>query len=240
MEVLERARTRVVGRFIVRQRVALLHRRTRLHHSGHPDSRGRGGQRARGSDRRGRDHPVADASRRAGGAGLSKLLGEHMALGMEIAIAIRNYDIPHEWPDDAPRGGNIAPTVLPEAATGRLDLRALPLVTIDGEDARDFDDAVYCEHNGKGFRLIVAIADVAQYVKKVELTSTARAMARGNLGVFPFCSNSDAALGAVERIVFRSNSARRPLCMVCEMHISPQGKSGIIIFTKAFSVRRRV
>src|ERR1039458_5445963 len=74
--------------------------------------------------------------------------------------------------------------VRPNDAKGREDLRALPLVTIDGETARDFDDAVYCKREGKGFRLWVAIADVSHYVRPGDALDTA-SRERGNSVYFP-------------------------------------------------------
>jgi ribonuclease R len=89
--------------------------------------------------------------------------------GMEIEIAVRKFSVPHEFPADALALANDLPdTVQPRDLRNRVDLRDVPLVTIDGEDARDFDDAVYCEPmvgRKKGWRLIVAIADVSHYVK---------------------------------------------------------------------------
>lgn len=75
-----------------------------------------------------------------------EVLGENMAPGMETQIAIRTHQIPHEWPAEVEQQvAGLTEEVPEEAKQGRVDLRALPLVTIDGEDARDFDDAVYCE-----------------------------------------------------------------------------------------------
>ncbi len=90
--------------------------------------------------------------------------------GMEIEIAVRKYGVPHEFSDDALKlAAKLPSEVKPADLADRVDLRDVPLVTIDGEDARDFDDAVYCEPvkigRSKGYRLIVAIADVSHYVK---------------------------------------------------------------------------
>ncbi|MGR5488862.1 RNB domain-containing ribonuclease, partial [Vibrio alfacsensis] len=89
--------------------------------------------------------------------------GENMAPGMETQIAIRTHQIPHEWPAEVEKQVQQFGEFVPEEAKkGRVDLRELPLVTIDGEDARDFDDAVYCERKKSGgWRLWVAIADVS-------------------------------------------------------------------------------
>jgi ribonuclease R len=95
--------------------------------------------------------------------------------GMEIEIAVRKFDVPHEFsPLALAQAAKLPPQVRPADVRGRVDLRDVPLVTIDGDDARDFDDAVYCEplessgRRAGGWRLIVAIADVAHYVKHEE------------------------------------------------------------------------
>src|SRR5690606_38012277 len=83
------------------------------------------------------------------------VLGEHMAPGMEIEVAIRSYNIPYVWPEAAVADAQaFAPEPDEDDKAHRVDIRDLPLVTIDGEDARDFDDAVYCEaKKGGGWRL---------------------------------------------------------------------------------------
>ena len=101
---------------------------------------------------------------------VAEVLGNIDDPGMEIEIAVRKYGVPHEFSDAAQKlAAKLPSEVLPADLDGRVDLRDVPLVTIDGEDARDFDDAVYCEPvkigRSKGYRLIVAIADVSHYVK---------------------------------------------------------------------------
>ena len=110
-----------------------------------------------------------------------EVLGEHLAPGMEIEAAIRAHGLPHQWPEDVEREAAALPkTVRAEDCKGRADLRPLPLVTIDGEDARDFDDAVYAEPaSGGGWKLWVAIADVAAYVKPGSALDR-EGLARGN------------------------------------------------------------
>ena len=93
--------------------------------------------------------------------------------GMEIEIAVRKFDVPHQFDELTLKAAKSLPASVRAAdLKGRVDLRDVPLVTIDGEDARDFDDAVYCEPvaDGRrtGHRLIVAIADVSHYVKPGE------------------------------------------------------------------------
>ncbi len=99
-----------------------------------------------------------------------EILGDIDDPGMEIEIAVRKYGVPHEFSEAARKlAAKLPSEVLPADLHERVDLRDVPLVTIDGEDARDFDDAVYCEPvkigRASGFRLIVAIADVSHYVK---------------------------------------------------------------------------
>lgn len=95
-----------------------------------------------------------------------QVLGDHLAPGMEIDIAIHNYGIPSEWPTTVMSEAEAIPEEVSDSdKKHRVDLRHLPFVTIDGEDARDFDDAVFCEPRSRGgWRLYVAIADVSHYV----------------------------------------------------------------------------
>ena len=154
---------------------------------------------------------------------VEEILGDHLDPGLEIDVAIRAHDIPNEWPD----------TVLSEAGAlrdepsesdkkNRVDLRGLGLVTIDGEDARDFDDAVYCESEGAGFRLWVAIADVSHYVP-IGSALDEEAFNRGNSVYFPervvpmFPEALSNGLCSLKPAVDR-------LAMVCEMLIDANGK----------------
>ena len=222
VEVLERARTRVVGRFAARQRVGFVAPEDRRITQDILIPAGEEGGAREGQI------VVAEITqpptRRAPPAGrVVEVLGEHLAPGMEIEIAIRNHDIPHAWPADVRREAEaFAPVMPPEAAQGRLDLRDLPLVTIDGEDARDFDDAVYAERDGRGFRLIVAIADVAHYVQPGSALD-AEAAKRGNSVYFP-----QHVIPMLPEALSNGLCSLNPrvdrLCMVCEMHIGPQGE----------------
>jgi ribonuclease R len=112
---------------------------------------------------------------------IAEVLGDHMAPGMEIDVAIRAHSLPHQWPEDVQAQAATLPTEVDDSdKLHRVDLRHLPFVTIDGEDARDFDDAVYCEaKKAGGWKLYVAIADVSHYVdigsaldKEAEVRST--------------------------------------------------------------------
>jgi len=94
------------------------------------------------------------------------VLGDKLTASLAVEAAIHGHEIPHEFPPEVLSQAAAVPVEVEAAdAASRVDLRALPLVTIDGEDAKDFDDAVYCEPNRNGFRLVVAIADVSHYVR---------------------------------------------------------------------------
>jgi ribonuclease R len=107
----------------------------------------------------------ADARRPPIGKVLA-VLGDALTPSLVVEAAIHGHELPHEFPPEVLAEASAVPLEVDAAtAAGRVDLRALPLVTIDGEDAKDFDDAVYCEPNRTGFRLVVAIADVSSYVR---------------------------------------------------------------------------
>jgi len=94
------------------------------------------------------------------------VLGDSLTPSLVVEAAIHGHNLPHEFPQEVLDEATAVPLVVEPAMVGdRVDLRSTPLVTIDGEDAKDFDDAVYCEPTRDGFRLIVAIADVSHYVR---------------------------------------------------------------------------
>jgi ribonuclease R len=157
---------------------------------------------------------------------IKEVLGEVDDPGMEIEIAVRKYGVPHEFSDACLAMARSLPDkVRPQDKKDRVDLTDVPLVTIDGEDARDFDDAVYCEPakvgKGKGWRLLVAIADVSNYVETgsaIDVDAYDRATSvyfpRRVIPMLPEkLSNGLCSLNPdVER-----------LCMVCDMLISASG-----------------
>lgn len=154
---------------------------------------------------------------------ITEILGDNMAKGMEVEIALRNHDIPHKFPSAVEKYVKKFTEEVPEEAKkGRVDLRNLPLVTIDGEDARDFDDAVYCEKHGKGWKLWVAIADVSYYVR-LRSALDVEAHNRGNSVYFP-----NRVVPMLPEILSNGLCSLNPqvdrLCMVCEMQISAKGK----------------
>ncbi len=152
-----------------------------------------------------------------------EILGQHMAPGMEIEVAIRNYELPHEWPEEVQEEiSHLGPEVPEEAKQGRTDIRQLPLVTIDGEDARDFDDAVYCQKTPKGWKLLVAIADVSHYVN-IQTALDEEAKKRSTSVYFP-----EQVIPMLPEILSNGLCSLNPdvdrLCMVCEMLINTEGK----------------
>ncbi|UFH49120.1 ribonuclease R [Pseudomonas sp. KNUC1026] len=158
-----------------------------------------------------------------------EVLGNYMAPGMEIDVALRSYDIPHVWPEGVTREASKLKSFVEEKhKEHRVDLRGLPFVTIDGEDARDFDDAVYCEPLGKlkmfsgGWRLYVAIADVSSYVK-VGSALDDEAQVRGNSVYFP-----ERVVPMLPEELSNGLCSLNPkvdrLAMVCEMTMNKAGQ----------------
>jgi ribonuclease R len=119
-----------------------------------------------------------DAQRPPIGAVLA-VLGDKLTASLAVEAAIHAHELPHEFPQPVIDEATAVPLIVDESMIeGRVDLRKIPLVTIDGEDAKDFDDAVYCEPTRDGFRLIVAIADVSHYVRPARRWTTKRSCAR--------------------------------------------------------------
>ena len=154
-----------------------------------------------------------------------EVLGEHMAAGMEIDIAMRSHGIATSWSDEVEAEIKDLTPEVPEKAKnekGRIDIRDLPLVTIDGEDARDFDDAVYVEANDKGWRLLVAIADVSHYVK-LDTALDKEAHERGTSVYFP-----ERVIPMLPEVLSNGLCSLNPevdrLCMICDMQLDKKGK----------------
>lgn len=154
---------------------------------------------------------------------VTRVLGEHAAPGMETDIAIHSYALPFEFPREAVAEAEGFGHAVPAASKrGREDLRDLPLITIDGEDARDFDDAVWCEQIRGGWRLIVAIADVASYVAPGSALDR-EAHTRGTSVYFP-----NRVLPMLPEALSNGLCSLNPgvdrLTLACEMRVSPDGK----------------
>jgi ribonuclease R len=155
-------------------------------------------------------------------ARVKEVLGSATDPGIEIEIALRKHDLPFEWSAAAKRQAQRLPAeVRPADRKDRTDLTQLPLVTIDGETAKDFDDAVHCAAEGRGFRLIVAIADVAHYVRDADaLDETARE--RGTSVYFP-----RRVIPMLPEALSNELCSLKPdvdrLCMACDMKIDARG-----------------
>ena len=222
VEVLERGKRRIVGRLLNEHGVLLLV----------PEDRRIAQDIIVPQAEAGRAKPgevvtvdlIAQPSKHAQPVGrVAEVLGHHADPGMEIEIAVRKFDLPHEFSKRATAQARAMPeSVRPEDMQGRKELRGLEFVTIDGETAKDFDDAVFCKREGKGFRLWVAIADVSHYVRHGDALD-AEARERGTSVYFPRrvipmlpekLSNGLCSLNPnVDR-----------LAMVCEMVVTPKGE----------------
>ncbi|HMM46488.1 MAG TPA: ribonuclease R [Thiobacillaceae bacterium] len=154
---------------------------------------------------------------------ITEVLGSYASPGMEIEIALRKHDLPHVFPPEVGRRTEKLPKkVLKKDHAGREDIRHLPLVTIDDETARDFDDAVYCEPLGRsGYRLVVAIADVSHYVKPGDALD-AEGYLRGNSVYFP-----RRVIPMLPEALSNGLCSLNPevdrLSMVCDMQVSSTG-----------------
>ena len=222
VEVLERCRREVVGRFWRESGVAFVRPDDpRLHQDILVPAGARAGARSGQMVVAAVLEPPTEHSPPIGR--VSEVLGEHMAGGMDVEIAIRRHALPVEWPEEVQaEAARFAAEVEDGDKSSRWDLRALPLVTIDGEDARDFDDAVYCSPTPKGWRLIVAIADVAHYVRP-GTPLDAEARRRGTSVYFP-----GRVLPMLPEALSNGLCSLRPeedrLCVACEMFIDRDGR----------------
>ncbi|MDR1425211.1 MAG: ribonuclease R [Azoarcus sp.] len=223
VEVLERVNARIVGRVLVEHGVRMVA----------PENKrlaqdillAPGGKRAEAGQVV-TVELIAQPSRTSRPVGrIVEVLGNYADPGMEIEIALRKHELPFEFSAEARAQTRKLPDVVRKKdRTGRVDVTGLPLVTIDGDTARDFDDAVYCERRGKGWRLLVAIADVSHYVEPGSPLDV-DARERGNSVYFPRrvipmlpekLSNGLCSLNPqVER-----------LCMVADINISARGEIG--------------
>ncbi len=223
VEVLERGNETVVGRFHIEDDISVvIPENTRITQDILIPDDARGGARheqivvaeiTRQPDKR--KQPVGR---------VKEVLGEHMEPGMEIEIAIRKYGLPHEWPEGVDsEAGRVPDRVDPREAGERMDLRKLPLVTIDGADARDFDDAVHARRlDGGGWELIVAIADVSHYVARGSALDR-EAFLRGNSVYFP-----ERVVPMLPEVLSNGICSLNPhvdrLCFACIMQINDAGE----------------
>ena len=221
VEVLERAHQRIVGKLHIEGEVGFVEADNRriTHEIIVPGSELGGAEEG--------DIVVVELmvqpSRRTQAVGrIVEVIGAHLAPGMETDVAIRSHEIPVDWPDEVLRQIEGLSEEVPEhQKEGRTDIRDLPLVTIDGEDARDFDDAVYCQPTPKGWKLVVAIADVSAYVEpRTPLDVEGRN--RGNSVYFP-----DRVIPMLPEVLSNGLCSLNPevdrLCMAAEIYIDRNG-----------------
>lgn len=222
VEILERRHDRVVGRFFRRENVGeVVPDDRRINHSITIADR------ENGSAKEG-DIVVAEILQAPSQNGpatgrVVEVLGHDGTPGLETEVAMRSYGIPNEWPSEVTKeAADIAWDLTPSDLTLRTDLRTLPFVTIDGDDAKDFDDAVFCHRDEAGWTLYVAIADVSHYVSSGSALDQ-EARRRGTSVYFP---------GRVvpmlpERLsngVCSLNPGVDRLVLVCRMRISDSGR----------------
>ena len=222
VEIIERGVAKVVGRLwresgvtFVRPHNARIHHDVLVPPSGRPAAHDGDYVVARVTEPPTRRHPPIGV--------VEEVLGDRMLPGMEIDVAIRTHELPVAWPEEALSEAAALPSQVGAAdLAGREDLRGLGFVTIDGEDARDFDDAVYCERTPRGWRLLVAIADVSAYVRPgTALDGEARL--RGNSVYFP-----DRVIPMLPESISNGLCSLRPhedrLCLGCELIVTGAGR----------------
>ena len=153
---------------------------------------------------------------------ITSVIGEIGDKGITTEIAIYSHDIPFDWPESVKQEAQNFVNNISAEDKDRIDLRDLNLITIDGADARDFDDAVFCEKKNDGWRLIVAIADVADYVK-IDSALDKEAIRRGTSVYFP-----DRVIPMLPEVLSNGLCSLNPkvdrLCIVCDMQINDNGK----------------
>lgn len=223
LDIIERAQTDVVGRFYIERGVAIIEPEDKrlvqpilLEPDSVAELQPKSGQVVSAKiESYPHNHQPAVAR-------LSEVLGDYADSGMEIEIAVRKHHLPHQFSGACRKAAEKIPDhVRKSDLKGRVDLRNLPLVTIDGETARDFDDAVFAEKIGRNYRLVVAIADVSHYVRPNDAIDN-DALERATSVYFPRrvipmlpenLSNGICSLNPdVER-----------LCMVCDMMVTYAG-----------------
>ncbi len=163
---------------------------------------------------------------------VAEILGDELNAGMEIEIALREFAIPHQWPEAAQNEADrLGSSVRARHKRHRLDLRGTPFVTIDGEDARDFDDAVFAEKRADGWRLWVAIADVSHYVKPGSALDR-EAETRGTSVYFP-----EYVVPMLPEVLSNGLCSLKPnvdrLALVCDIQVDSRGRVREFQFAEA-------
>ncbi len=223
VEVLERRLSRLIGRFSMEQGVGYLvpdDKRVQRNVLIPPDARGDAvdGQLVVC------ELTHAPDSRRPPMGRIVAVLGDSLTPSLVVEAAIHGHEIPHEFPHEVMEQASAVPLEVEESMilAGRVALRKLPLVTIDGADAKDFDDAVYCENNRKGFRLVVAIADVSHYVQPITALDL-EAQKRATSVYFP-----GFVVPMLPETLSNGICSLKPkvdrMCFVCDMQVDHEGE----------------
>ncbi len=223
LDIVERAQSKVVGRFYMDRGVAILEPEDKrlnqsivLEPGGVARFKPESGQVIVG------EIEVYPEQNRPAVAKIIEVLGDYADSGMEIEIAVRKHHLPHQFSEACAKAAKKIPNhVRKSDLKGRVDLRDLPLVTIDGETARDFDDAVFAEKVGRNYRLVVAIADVSHYVRPDDAIDT-DAQERSTSVYFPRRVIPMLPENLSNGICSLNPNVER-LCMVCDMVITYAG-----------------
>lgn len=222
VDILERGNRQITGRFFEEHGVGfLVPENKRIHHDVLLSADGRGG--AQHGDLAVAELLAQPTERRQPIGRITRVLGRSIRIGEEDEVAARIHGVPMEWPEGVEEEATGFGTSVAEAdKQGRTDLRKVPLVTIDGADAKDFDDAVFCEPTAKGWRLLVAIADVSHYVHPGSALD-GEARNRGNSVYFPR-SVVPMLPEALSNGLCSLNPQVERLCMVCDVLLQGDGK----------------
>jgi len=222
VEILERGKQTLVGRFHKERGICyMVEAAARSSHQFLIAARDTGG--ARDGDMVKAEIIEYPTKRRDAQVKVVRVLGAFDDPGMITTLAIEGFGLRHEWPKKVAKAArSLGNRVSAADKRDRTDLRKLPLVTIDGADARDFDDAVYAEAVDDGWRVVVAIADVSNYVRKGEPLDT-EALARGTSTYFP-----DRVVPMLPEELSNGLCSLNPkverLCLVCDMQVGRGGK----------------
>lgn len=230
VEILQRANQRIIGRYSVESGVAIVSPNNRQIHQSillsksELDSDITSGQYVAVEIIRQPDKHTQPVGK------IIEILGQHASADIAVEISMRSHGIVDAWPHEVDKEVLMLQDCITEKEIGnREDIRHLPLITIDGQNAKDFDDAVYCRPHGQGWLLLVAIADVSHYVH-VGTTLDKEAFNRGNSVYFPRF-----VVPMLPEILSNGLCSLQPktdrLCMVCELHID---QSGVVIESRFF------
>lgn len=234
VEILERNTQQTVGRFFKEGNIAFVQPHSRQITQDIVIPKGEEGK-AKHGQYVALEMLTQPTARRQATGRIKEILGDHLTPGLEIEVAIRAHGLRCDWSAEVTREIRLLENLNKRSVTvsekietekvnpgARLDLRHLPLVTIDGEDAKDFDDAVYCQPKARGgWKLIVAIADVSHYVAP-DSSLDQEARLRGNSVYFP-----GRVIPMLPEVLSNELCSLKPhvdrLCLACELHINKAG-----------------